>query len=119
MPSAVLPSLFPEHIQRRAWGYVRRCHPTACWPWLASPNSSGYGQLGWNEDGKRRNTTSHRVIWHSVNGSIPPGMTVDHRCKNILCQNPAHLRLLTNEVNAADNRQAQRGMGLITYKEAA
>lgn len=43
--------------------------------------------------------SAHRFAWELVNGAIPPGKQIDHRCHVPLCVNPAHLRLATCKQN--------------------
>jgi HNH endonuclease len=51
---------------------------------------------------------AHRVAFSLWVGPIPEGMTVDHICRNRKCQNPNHLRLLSNLDNARDNGQSRK-----------
>jgi hypothetical protein len=81
------------------WSKVDCSDADGCWLWTQSTGSHGYGQT-W--DGVTVRLT-HRVAWTLTNGPIPDGMTVDHRCRNRRCVNPAHLRLLPNVLNAHDN----------------
>lgn len=76
------------------------------WLWKQSAFSgSGYGQwklprfLGWGI----KNARAHRVAWFVTYGPIPPGWTVDHRCRVRRCCNPRHLRLRTWSANSSDN----------------
>lgn len=69
----------------------------ACWEWTGATSGYGYGQIG---IGKKRQK-AHRVSWELVNGPIPDGMFLDHRCGNRLCVRPDHLRLATRQQNAA------------------
>lgn len=62
--------------------------------------SHGYAQVGWVEDGGRKLTLVHRVVWIAAYGPIPDGMTVDHRCRVKPCMRRDHLRLLDNYENA-------------------
>jgi len=50
---------------------------------------------------------AHRWVWESVNGPIPDGMVVRHRCDNRLCYRLSHLELGT----VADNNRdaSERG----------
>ena len=48
----------------------------------------------------------HRVEWEKINGPIPDGYEVDHKCKNRQCQNINHMQLLTrSEHKSKDNAQ--------------
>lgn len=84
---------------------VNRTHITtqeACWPWLLSTGSHGYGQA-WDGTTVR---TSHSLWWEYMTGEHvrkETGLTIDHICHNRICCNPIHLRLLPNRVNAQDN----------------
>lgn len=100
----------PQRVIDRIMRSVDQREPGACWPWLLSAGSHGYGQVGWSVGGGRSAmTTAHRVVWMHYNGSIPDGLTVDHQkalgCSGGICCNPAHLRLLPNVENARDNQQ--------------
>jgi predicted XRE-type DNA-binding protein len=62
---------------------------------LAKPRKEG-GRL----------TMLHRLEWEKVNGPIPEGYEVDHRCKNRGCQNVNHMQLLTTSHHKSkDNEQ--------------
>ncbi len=97
----------------RFWAKVDRNGPTPshvkglgpCWTWTASRNWDGYGQ-SW--DGERL-WIAHRFAWTLVNGPIPDGLCVLHRCDNPPCVRPDHLFLGTNAVNVADRERKGRG----------
>lgn len=66
--------------------------------WQGAKQSRGYGSVG---NGKGGSMLAHRASWELHSGAIPDGLTVDHRCHNKLCLNPAHLDLVPLEVNCA------------------
>lgn len=73
-------------------------HPTlgtACWLWTACLAGGGYGQV-W-VDGRLR--YAHIVAYAEVNGDVPPGLELDHLCRNRACCNPAHLEAVTRQIN--------------------
>lgn len=86
-------------LQLDWWRDVDIGERDACWPWVKSTASHGYGQT-WDGITVR---LAHRVAWTLVHGPIPQGMTIDHTCHNRRCCNPTHLRLLSNVANASDN----------------
>lgn len=104
MPNRIAPHLDLAYLRLNFWGKVDRGEDDDCWPWTKSVGSHGYGQT-W--DGVTVRLT-HRCAWELTNGRIPEGITVDHICRNRICCNPAHLRLLTNKANASDNGFATR-----------
>lgn len=70
----------------------------SCWNWCAS-KSNGYGQFYFN----KKSLLAHRASLIISGTEIPSGMHVDHICRNRSCVNPAHLRIVTPEVNATEN----------------
>lgn len=80
-------------LEQRFWAKVRRTDD--CWLWAASTNNHGYGRI--SVDGRYR--LAHRVSWEFVNGPIPDGLDLDHRCGNRACVNPGHLRPTTRSQN--------------------
>lgn len=69
-----------------------------CWEWNGNRSPYGYGR-------KRIKTVlyqTHRLAWAWVNGPIPAGLCVLHRCDNPPCCNPRHLFLGTQVDNNND-----------------
>lgn len=87
----------------------------ACWLWLGSRSTKGYGQIV--RDGQHLQV--HRIAYESAHGPIPEGFVVDHACHNPavcaggtcvhrVCVNPDHLRVLTNAENASRQTPAAK-----------
>lgn len=96
----------PERVQSRALTKVVVVGD--CVESTYSTNSSGYAQIGWqDEHGVTHGTTAHRAAWVGYTGKqIPDELTVDHTCRNPRCVRRVHLRLRTNESNGRMNGQA-------------
>lgn len=68
---------------------------TGCWEWRGSVMNTGYGQFTI----RKKPYLAHRYSHELHRGPIPPGMVIDHLCRNRLCVNPDHLEVVTNEEN--------------------
>lgn len=99
--------MIPERVLERVRAFSQGS-PVDCWPWPKSVGSHGYGQIGWYVGPNSTMTTCQRASWEAFRGPIPEGLTVDHECRNRVCWNPGHLRLLTNEENGRDNGHAKK-----------
>lgn len=67
-----------------------------CWIWTASLDASGYGKfMSKSRNVGGRTIHAHRWSYEHFVGPIPPGLTLDHLCRNKSCVNPAHLEPCT------------------------
>lgn len=70
----------------------------ACWRWTGASvpgASSRYPDFSV----KGKSIRAHRFSYLAFNGEIPTGTHVDHICRNTLCVNPKHLRVLSPREN--------------------
>jgi len=69
--------------------------PGECIEFAGRKRVDGYGEF------KRNGKTykAHRIAWEKANGPIPPGMQIDHLCRNPACVNVNHLEAVTQRVN--------------------
>lgn len=89
----------------RFWSHVDKSGgPDACWPWMLSLDSGGYGHVG--RDGKL--VKAHRVAYELVNGPISDGLDGLHSCDNPPCCNPSHIFPGTHGDNMRDAHQKGR-----------
>jgi len=66
-----------------------------CVEWTGPILNSGYGAA--HVAGMK--TTAHRVAFIAAGKDIPPGMELDHLCRNRICVNVAHLEPVTRKQN--------------------
>jgi hypothetical protein len=83
----------------RFWSKVDKTD--SCWLWRGAVQSRGYGHLQIYGN----SVLAHRHSWALVNGAIPRGAVIDHRCRVRQCVNPAHMELVTPRENT------MRGIG--------
>lgn len=72
--------------------------PSGCWEWTGH-KKKGYGGFwpGGSVNGVRYryDVPAHRYGYERFIGPIPPGLTIDHLCRNPGCVNPEHLEAVT------------------------
>lgn len=94
-----------EERRERFWTFVRVAE-SGCWEWTRSRMPYGYGLYALAGG---RNALAHRYAYALVNGAIPRGLCVCHRCDNPPCVNPDHLFLGSHRENAHDKIAKGRG----------
>lgn len=75
---------------------------TPCWLYLGSLTSNGYGKASV----AGRTALAHRAAYEALVGPIPPGLQLDHLCRNRACYNPAHLEPVTQRENLRRGRNS-------------
>jgi hypothetical protein len=102
-PSYKCRSLEERMAMQTAAGGSNECHL-----WIGTTVGHGHGQVR-RPGGKR--DMAHRVAWEMVNGPVPPGMWVLHKCDNPPCVNPAHLYIGNHADNTRDMVARGRAAG--------
>ena len=106
--------LIPPRLSGKQWtNLFRRIRinlATGCWDWTGG-SYGRYGVVSLNY----RLYAPHRLMYALTYGKIPKGRghgipVIDHFCKNTLCCNPLHLRLVSQKENnlAGNSLSAQR-----------
>lgn len=100
------PIILTERDEARFWAKVALPDERGCAIWTASKDQHGYGKFTHGPRGRGRfYSRAHRVAFTIVNGPIPDGFQLDHKCHTESCVAPDHLRAAT----AAENCQNRLG----------
>lgn len=93
----------PMERAEMLWRKFRRTE-SGCWEWTAKRTADGYG--------KASGISAHRAVYQLLVEEVPPGMVLDHLCRNRACVNPSHLEVVTK---AENNRRATAVRKLATH----
>ncbi|WP_369377644.1 HNH endonuclease signature motif containing protein [Streptomyces sp. cg36] len=66
-----------------------------CWEWTGHIKPNGYGQV---RIGDHKHHV-HRLAYEVMVGPIPPGLVIDHLCRNRRCLRPDHLEPVPQRTN--------------------
>lgn len=67
-----------------------------CWRWANSHDKrTQYAMVMW----EGRTAKAHRVAYELAREPIPPGLVIDHLCRNRWCLNPDHMEAVTQREN--------------------
>ncbi len=90
-----------QKYKDKIWTKVDRSQGNfKCWEWKARKTNKGYGRYAVYPN---KAEYAHRLVWVLCGNLIPPGLVLDHICKNRGCVNPNHLRLVTIGQNTLEN----------------
>ena len=115
--------MMPSLPMDKFWRFVDIGKVNECWNWEGAKDGGGYGTF---VSPVIEESKSHRISWAIVNGEIPDGFWVLHKCDNSSCINPYHLFLGTHRDNMWDKVKKERqsrmmgarnGRSLLTEKE--
>ena len=90
-----------------AYFWMRVHRTSSCWLWRGTADRKGYGHLTRGQ----QYTTAHRYSWLLINGAIPKGKWVLHKCDTPRCVRPSHLFLGDHIKNMRDMRIKKRKKG--------
>ena len=82
-------------VEERFWMKVNQDGANWCWLWTGNTTHNGYGQF--TVDGRTRR--AHRYAYQLLVGPIDVDKELDHLCRVRPCVNPAHLEMVTRQVN--------------------
>lgn len=66
-----------------------------CHVWTGALSEKGYALFQVNRTTKK----AHRWLWTQVRGPLPPGLELDHTCRNRACVNLDHLEPVSHREN--------------------
>jgi hypothetical protein len=119
--------LQPESFDRLARNFAKHVDRSggrhACWPWMGTRQSKGYGSVGFKcADGKMRSFLAHRIAYMLATGQMIMGeLQVMHACDNRPCCNPRHLFVGSQSDNMRDALNKGRMVipGVVDPRKAA
>jgi hypothetical protein len=79
-----------------------------CWIWIAGTRKNGKGVPYPRHSVGDKSVGAHRFSYELINGKIPEGMYVCHKCDTPLCVNPNHLFIGTHNDNMKDMVEKKR-----------
>lgn len=111
-----------DTLEDTFWRRVRKS--TGCWEWTGATKGSGAQQYGRVWYRGRVVGKAHRLAWEIVNGPVPDGLAVLHRCDYPRCVRAepggnGHLFLGTDVDNASDMIAKRRAIWQRTDEAAA
>ena len=108
----------PRILERMRDIYAEFAPSNECWEWPKSRNvQTGYGQMGYYEDGKHFSFAAHRVSLVLSKGQPDDfSLCAMHICDNKGCFNPDHLRWGSHKENMLDMHSKGRAQD---YKDHA
>lgn len=80
-------------LRDRFWLKVEKTE--GCWIWHGTRCPRGYGRVVRGS----RNCAAYRLAYEELVGPIPPGLVLDHLCRNTSCVRPDHLEAVTDGEN--------------------
>jgi hypothetical protein len=112
--AAAVKAKYQEPIgrQRRFWAKVQIGNLDECWPWIASFDKRGYGQVRFDGANHRAPRVAYAFAHGIIEGTFDSAQLCLHTCDNSKCCNPGHLYLGNQSRNVQDAYDRKRRSAL-------
>lgn len=116
----------PQRVIDRIFERLGTQPEDQCWVWPGAL-ASGYGRVGWRENGVAEWAAVHRIVWQVFHGEISAGSDLDHLCHDPKtckpptvclhrrCSNPKHLEPVTRQENLARGGTVPAARAAVTH----
>lgn len=87
-----------------------------CWEWQGNVSKrTGYGKKQFHG----KTMLAHRWMYEMIQGPIPDGLVINHKCRNRKCVNPHHLEVVDQAGNCRDGAGTKLSLEEVAEIKAA
>lgn len=85
--------------QTKVLQQMRKDEETGCWNWTGQISNSGYGRIMLKTEQGNITFSAHRASFALFKAPLNKDTVLMHICKNRLCINPEHMKIMNEDDN--------------------